>query len=408
MSDFRSDTVTRPTADMKAEMAAAELGDDVFGDDPTVNRLQAEAAELLGFEAALFASSGTQSNLMALMSQCGRGDEVIVGQSAHTYRWEAGGMAVLGSIQPQPIEHDADGSLPLHKVRAAIKPDDPHFARTVLLALENTIGGRVLPPAYLADAKALAKGAGLLLHLDGARLFNAAAATAGGGTTLAVATTVVAGGAIAGGRQGSCDVSRQVRNQVGAHLFPGSVGLAERAAPGHAAVVAAAREICAGFDTVSVCLSKGLGCPVGSLLLGPGATIDRARRIRKLLGGAMRQVGGLAAAGRHALSHHLARLDDDHRLARRLAAGIEGIAVENPALRDRVAVERPQTNMVFVEIAEEIGPVVTRHLEAAGIRLTGGLYGGAYRQRWVTHLDVGDDDVDRALDAWRTIRMPAG
>ena len=374
MSDFRSDTVTRPTEAMRAAMHAAPVGDDVFGDDPTVNRLQTDAAALLGFEAALFAPSGTQSNLIALMSHCGRGDEVIVGQLAHTYRWEAGGMAVLGSIQPQPLENEADGTMPIAKIRAAIKPDDPHFARTAVLALENTIGGQVLPRAYLAEAKAVAREAGLKLHLDGARLFNAAVADA-------------------------------VAN---AH-FDRVPPFKESADPATAgverdAVVDSAREICAGFDSVSVCLSKGLGCPVGSLLLGSAEVIDRARRTRKILGGAMRQAGILAAAGVHALAHHLVRLESDHRLARALAAGIDRCVAEHPALNGRVRVQPPQTNMVFIEIDGEIGPALARHFDSAGIRLTSGLYGGAFRQRWVTHLDVGDADVDHALAAWREFR----
>ena len=174
MIDLRSDTVTRPTAAMRAAMASAEVGDDVYGDDPTVKRLQALTAERLGFEAGLFFPSGTQSNLAALMAHCQRGDEYLVGQQAHTYKYEGGGAAVLGSIQPQPIENEADGSLSLARIEAAIKPPDDHFARTRLLALENTIGGKVLPPAYVEAALALAKRRGLRTHLDGARLFNAA------------------------------------------------------------------------------------------------------------------------------------------------------------------------------------------------------------------------------------------
>lgn len=227
--DLRSDTVTRPSAGMRHAMEAAELGDDVFGDDPTVNRLQATAAALLGAEAALFFPSGTQSNLAALMSHCDRGDEVILGQEAHTYRYEAGGAAVLGSIQPQPIANRPDGTIDLAEVEAAIKPDDSHFARTRLLALENTIGGRVLPLAYHQAAVALARRRGLATHLDGARVFNAA-------TKLGVP----------------------------------------------------ARALCEGFDTVSVCLSKGLGTPAGTVLVGTAALIERARRTRKMLGGGMR------------------------------------------------------------------------------------------------------------------------
>jgi len=272
--DLRSDTVTRPTAAMRAAMAAAEVGDDVFGDDPTVNALQERIAALLGKEAALFVPTGTQSNLVGMMSHCGRGDEYIVGQMAHTYRWEGGGAAVLGSIQPQPLEHQPDGSLALGDIEAAIKPDDPHHARSRLLCLENTLGGKVLSQRYLADATALARRHGLATHLDGARLFNAAV------------------------KQGI-----------------------------------AAREIAAHFDSVSVCFSKGLGAPVGSALVGPRDFIRRAYRWRKMLGGGMRQAGVLAAAVQHALDHHVERLADDHGLAQRLAdglAGIPGLRVEPP------------------------------------------------------------------------------
>ncbi|MDQ6680904.1 MAG: aminotransferase class I/II-fold pyridoxal phosphate-dependent enzyme, partial [Pseudomonadota bacterium] len=175
--DLRSDTVTRPTAAMRAAMAEAEVGDDVFGDDPNVNALQQRIAALLGKEAALFVPSGTQSNLVAIMSHCGRGDEYIVGQMAHTYRWEGGGAAVLGSVQPQPLEHERDGTLALAAIEAAIKPDDSHFAKSRLLCLENTIGGKVLPLDYIVAATTLARSRGLATHLDGARLFNAAIAS---------------------------------------------------------------------------------------------------------------------------------------------------------------------------------------------------------------------------------------
>ena len=264
--DLRSDTVTRPTAAMRAAMAAAELGDDVYGDDPTVNALQARIAELLGKEAALFVPSGTQSNLCGLMAHCQRGDEYLVGQMAHAYRWEGGGAAVLGSIQPQPLAQRANGIIDLADIEAAIKPDDPHHARTRLLALENTWGGLVLPLAYVQAATTLARGRGLSTHLDGARLFNAAVAS--------------------------------------------GVPAAELAQP---------------FDTVSVCFSKGLGAPVGSALVGPRDLIRQALRTRKMLGGGMRQAGVLAAAALHALDHHINRLADDHANARALAQGLEGL-----------------------------------------------------------------------------------
>jgi len=272
--DLRSDTVTKPTPAMREAMARAEVGDDVFGDDPTVNALQQRVAATLGFEAALFMPSGTQSNLVAIMSHCQRGDEYIVGQMAHTYRWEAGGAAVLGSVQPQPLAHQADGTLALADIEAAIKPDDAHFARTRLLCLENTLGGRVLPISYMQAATALARSRGLAAHLDGARLFNAATA----------------------------------------------MGVP-------------AREIAQYFDSVSVCFSKGLGAPVGSALCGCREFIARAHRWRKMAGGGMRQAGVLAAAALYALEHHVDRLAEDQANAMRLAeglAGLEGVTVEAP------------------------------------------------------------------------------
>ncbi|HET9820913.1 MAG TPA: low-specificity L-threonine aldolase [Burkholderiaceae bacterium] len=264
--DLRSDTVTRPTAAMWDAMRAAPLGDDVFGDDPTVNALQARIAADLGFEAALFMPTGTQSNLCGLMSHCQRGEEYIVGQMAHTYRWEGGGAAVLGSIQPQPIPNQADGTLALADIEAAIKPDDAHFARTRLLALENTWGGMVLPTGYIEVATALARRRGLATHLDGARLYNAAVASG-----------------------------------------------------------VPAREIARHFDSVSVCFSKGLGTPAGSALCGSREFIARAHRWRKMAGGGMRQAGVLAAAALHALDHHVERLAEDHAHARRLAEGLQGL-----------------------------------------------------------------------------------
>ncbi|XQU09336.1 low-specificity L-threonine aldolase [Halomonas sp. LY9] len=263
MIDLRSDTVTRPTAAMRDAMMAAPLGDDVWGDDPTVNAFQATLAERAGKEAALLFPSGTQSNLVGLMAHCERGDEYIVGQSAHTYRYEGGGAAVLGSIQPQPIENAPDGSLPLDKIAAAVKADDFHFARTRLLALENTIGGKVLSAEYVQQATDLARTHGLATHLDGARLFNAAIAT---------------------------DTSL--------------------------------KQLCHPFDSVSLCFSKGLGTPMGSALVGSEALINRARRWRKMVGGGMRQAGIIAAACQHALEHHVADLAHDHRRAARLAEGL--------------------------------------------------------------------------------------
>jgi len=331
--DLRSDTVTRPTPGMKAAMSAAELGDDVFGDDPTVNALQERVADALGKEAGLFVTSGTQGNLVAVMTHCGRGDEYIVGQMAHTYRWEAGGAAVLGSVQPQPLEHQPDGSLALAAIESAIKPDDAHYAKSRLLCLENTIGGKVLSLAYLTEATALARRRGLATHLDGARLFNAAAALGG-----------------------------DVRSS--------------------------ARAIAAPFDSVSVCFSKGLGAPVGSVLVGSRDFIAAARRWRKMLGGGLRQAGVLAAAALHALDHHVERLADDHALARRLAAGLKGV----PGL----AVDPQQTNMVFVHARGERAEGLVAHLKSRGVLAT-----GLYDLRFVTHLDVDAAGVDRAIAAVR-------
>jgi threonine aldolase len=332
--DLRSDTVTQPTAAMRDAMSSAPLGDDVFAGDPTVNALQEKIAALLGKEAALFVPSGTQSNLIGIMSHCGRGDEYIVGQMAHTYRWEGGGAAVLGSVQPQPLDHQPDGSLALKDIEAAIKPDDAHFARSRLLALENTIGGKVLPIAYLAEATALARRRGLATHLDGARLFNAAVAMGGDAK-------------------------------------------------------ANARAIASHFDSVSVCFSKGLGAPVGSALVGSRAFIKGAHRWRKMLGGGMRQAGVLAAAAIHALDHHIERLADDHALAKRLADGLAPLP--------GVALQPPQTNIVFADLSGPRAAGLVAALEARGVLATGSLYGEKQRMRFVTHLDVDAAGVAAAL-----------
>jgi len=338
--DLRSDTVTLPTAAMRAAMAEAPLGDDVFADDPSVNALQEKIAELLGFEAALLMPTGTQSNLCGILAHCQRGDEYIVGQLAHTYRWEGGGAAVLGSVQPQPINHQPDGTLALADIEAAIKPDDAHFAKTRLLTLENTWGGKLLPFAYVQAATDLAKARGLSRHLDGARLFNAATAQA---------------------------------------ALNGSDPYVE------------ARAIASCFDSASVCFSKGLGAPIGSALCGSKDFIARAHRIRKMAGGGMRQAGMLAAAASHALDHHVLRLAEDHALAKRLADGLRGI--------DGLEVEAPQTNIVFVELvgaAREQSAALQAHLKAQGVLIT-----GLYRLRFVTHLDVDAAAVDRAIAAVR-------
>jgi threonine aldolase len=328
--DLRSDTVTWPSEAMRAAMAAAPVGDDVYGDDPTVNRLQEVAADLFGFEAALFAPSGTQTNLIALMTHCGRGDEYLVGQEAHTYKYEGGGAAVLGSIQPQPIANQPDGSIALADIEAYIKPDDMHFARTRLLALENTIGGRVLGLDYIRAATTLAHAKGLATHLDGARVCNAAV-------------------------------------KLGVSL----------------------RSVTTGFDTVSVCLSKGLGAPVGSVLLGPKAFVEQGKRWRKMLGGGMRQAGVIAAAGLYALEHNVQRLADDHENAASLSRGLAQI--------DGITVTTPQTNIFYVDMPASACEPLRTHLERQQIRASIGPH-----TRLVTHLDVSAEDVQRTVDAFKS------
>jgi threonine aldolase len=325
--DLRSDTVTKPSPAMREAMARADVGDDVFGDDPTVNKLQEVAAARFGMQAGLFFPSGTQSNLAAVMAHCQRGEEVILGQDAHTYCHEAGGAAVLGSIQPQPLTNRPDGTLDLAEVEAAIKPDDSHYAITRLLALENTIGGKVISRAYMADAIALARRHQLSTHLDGARVFNA-----------------------------SVKLGMPVK------------------------------ELCAGFDTVSVCLSKGLGTPAGTVLVGRKDLIDRARRIRKMLGGTMRQVGILAAAGLYALEHNVDRLAEDHVNAERLAKGLLGLGLK---------VDPVQTNMVFTNVPKESAAALKGHLDDSGIVTLGGT-----RMRLVTHLDVDAAGIDRVISVF--------
>jgi threonine aldolase len=356
--DLRSDTVTRPTASMREAMLAAPVGDDVFGDDPSVNALQEKIAAMLGFEAALFMPTGTQSNLCALMAHCGRGDEYIVGQMAHTYRYEGGGAAVLGSIQPQPLAQNAGGQMALADIAAAIKPDDCHFARTRLLCLENTWNGNPMPLDYLEQATRLARERGLAVHLDGARLFNAAVALAQS-AALADSGPLQTGNDTLAGPRPPLAVER-------------------------GGVVASARRIAGYFDSVSVCFSKGLGAPVGSALCGSKPLIARAHRIRKMAGGGMRQSGLLAAAASHALDHHIERLADDHALAQRLAAGLQGI--------DGLQVRSAQTNIVFVDVANGRGPELLDFLKERGVWATG-LIG----LRFVTHLDVDAAGIDHAV-----------
>jgi len=325
MIDFRSDTVTMPTEAMRKAMATAEVGDDVYGDDPTVNRLEAMAAEMYGFDGALFTSSGTQANLLALMSHCERGDEYICGQQAHNYKFEGGGAAVLGSIQPQPLNNQDDGSILLSDIKGAIKPDDVHFANTRLVSLENTIGGKVLPQNYIAEAQQLAFNHGLKIHLDGARVANAAVAQ-----NIAIS------------------------------------------------------EITQYFDSVSICLSKGLCAPVGSILLGDERLIGKARRWRKMLGGGMRQAGILAAAASLAITDQVERLAVDHDNARYLAEQLSTLA------EFRVKLAQVQTNMVFAHVNDgvDIGSIAVQ-LKQSGILISPGS-----TVRLVTHADICRADID--------------
>lgn len=326
--DFRSDTVTKPSQAMREAMANAAVGDDVYGDDPTVNELEQWAANETGFEAAMFTSSGTQANLLGLMAHCERGDEYLCGQQAHNYKYEAGGAAVLGSIQPQPIENNPDGTLDFKKLAAAIKPDDSHFARTKLLSLENTINGKVLPMSYLAEARDFVNQHGLQMHLDGARVYNAAVA-------------------------------------LDVHI----------------------KEIAQYFDSMTICLSKGLGAPIGSLLLGSKEYIAKARRLRKMVGGGMRQAGILAAAGKMALTENVAQLKADHENAKSLAIGLsklEGFSV-NP--------DFVQTNIVFAKLDESVDiNRIAGVLSEQGITMTPG-----NPVRFVTHRDISAEDVSRFL-----------
>ncbi|MDX2012410.1 MAG: low-specificity L-threonine aldolase [Myxococcaceae bacterium] len=333
--DLRSDTVTRPTAGMRRAMAEAEVGDDVWGDDPTVQRLERSVAERLGFEAALFFPSGTQSNLAALLTHCARGDEVLLGDRSHTFVHEGGGAAALGSIHSHPLPNQADGSLRSEDIAAAIKPDDVHFAKTRLLCLENTIEGKVVPQPLVDAACAVARRSGLSTHLDGARLFNAAVKS----------------------RVSAADLTRP-------------------------------------FDSVSVCLSKGLGAPVGSLLVGARDFISSARRWRKVLGGGMRQVGVLAAAGLFALEHHVARLEEDHANAALLAELLSSVPGLEP--------EPVQTNMVWVRVAPTLASGFVDRLARAGV-----LASGQRVLRFVTHLDVSRDDVRQAASRIREVASGA-
>lgn len=336
--DFRSDTVSWPTDEMRAAMAAARVGDDVYGEDPTVNELEATAAEMLGKEAGLFVASGTMGNLVAILTHAGRGDEAIVGANAHTYRHEAGGMAVLGGIMPHPLPTDEIGRMSLVELAGAIRPDDPHYPNSRLILLENSYGsqnGAPIPPDYFAAVRDFADANRLVVHLDGARFFNAA---------------------------------------VALNIPPATL----------------ARDV----DSLSVCLSKGLCAPVGSVLCGPANFIARARRNRKLVGGGMRQAGVLAAAGLVALRQMVDRLAEDHRRAGRLAAGlrrIPGLTVDPPDICTNIIYFRldPLVNGTVAEIC--------RRLQAeSGIWLNDS---GSRRFRAVTHYWIDDAAVDLLLKA---------
>jgi threonine aldolase len=340
--DFRSDTVTWPTPAMREAMAAAPVGDDVYGEDPTINQLEALAAEMVGKEAGLFVASGTMGNLTAILTHAGRGDEAIVGQDAHTFRYEAGGMAVLGGITPQPLPTDEYGRLDPDQVETAVRPDDPHFPRSRLLLLENSYGrkqGYPLPPDYFATMRTIADRHNLRIHLDGARLFNAAVAQSLPASAL----------------------TQQV-------------------------------------DSVTFCLSKGLSAPVGSVLCGTAEFINRARRVRKLVGGSMRQAGILAAAGIVALTQMVERLADDHQHARQLALGLQQIA------GIQVQPDTVKTNMVFFSISEELG--LTAEAVAAAMRQEANVWVGPTGPRSfraVTHYWIGPAEVERFLAALRAV-----
>ncbi|MCF5887893.1 low-specificity L-threonine aldolase [Aeromonas veronii] len=328
--DLRSDTVTQPTDAMRQAMLHAEVGDDVYGEDPGVNALEAFGARLLGKQAALFVPSGTMSNLLAVMSHCQRGEGAILGNAAHIYRYEAQGSAVLGSVALQPLSMQRDGTLAFDDIKAALAPDDAHFVQTRLICLENTHNGKVLPLSYLQEMGAFVAERGLKLHLDGARLFNAAVASE-----------------------------------------------------------TAAAVIAAPFDSISICLSKGLGAPVGSLLVGSHDFIARARRLRKMLGGGMRQAGILAQAGLFALEQHVTRLADDHRRAKRLAEGLAAL----PGIE--LDLSLVQSNMVFLRLREGESAPLLAFMKERGI-----LFSGYGELRLVTHLQINDDDIEEVIDAF--------
>ena len=329
LCDLRSDTVTRPDAAMRRAMAAAEVGDDVYGEDPETNRLEQDLAEMLGKEAGLFVSSGTQGNLTAIMAHCRRGEEVMVGSGYHVFADEAAGASVLAGVALFPLPMAPSGGVTPDAVAAAVRPDDAHYPISRLLCLENTVGGRAVPLDETRAAARAARQAGLSVHLDGARFFNAVAAL-------------------------DC-------------------------APQDLAGIA---------DTVSVCLSKGLGAPVGSVLVGPAELVARARRHRKILGGGMRQAGVLAAAGRHALAHNRAALAEDHRRAEALAEALTALGAGEV---------QQATSMVFFTPGKDGTAPLRDALAARGI-----LIGGqSPTVRIVLHRDVDDAGLAHAIAAFR-------
>ncbi len=340
--DLRSDTVTKPTPEMRAAMASAVVGDDVYEDDPTVNRLQEMAAEMLGKQAALFVPSGTMGNLLALLVHCQRGDEVILGDQSHIYLNEAGGMAALGGVYPCPLRNQPDGTLALDDIRASIRTEDVHHTITRLICLENTqniCGGVPLSAAYTQSVGELAYANHLLLHMDGARIFNSAVAQ--------------------------------------------NVSVKELVAPA---------------DSVMFCLSKGLAAPIGSMLVGTQKFIQRARHLRKMLGGGMRQVGIVAAAGILSLETMIERLDEDHARAKTLADGLrqlKGLVLD--------AAEGPSTNMIYFNLAETVqlnADQIAERLKARGILVSPD---GDRRFRLVTHYWIDDAGVGRAVQAFADV-----
>jgi|TARA_R110002033_G_scaffold802_9_gene7851 threonine aldolase len=328
--ELRSDTFTMPSVQMKEYMFNAQVGDDVYGEDPSVNALEDKMAKLTNKEAALFTTSGTQANLLAMLSHCQRGEEYICGQDSHIFKYEGGGSSVLGGISPQPIEFEKDGTLDLNKVYKKIKPNDFHFAMTKLLCLENTHDGKVLPLSYLQEARKFTQDKNLLLHLDGARVFNAV-----------------------------IDLGIDIK------------------------------DISVCFDSMSICISKGLGAPVGSVLVGSKEFINKARRYRKMIGGGLRQSGYLAAACSYAIDNNIKDLEKDHANAKKLALELSKI--------DEIRILSNDTNMVFIEVLDKNVDILINYLKNKGINIS-----GTYEElRLVTHRDVSSEDIDYVIKTFK-------